>query len=90
MWPSKQYYYTKYLPISANQHEWPDISIVENYIEDFGEHNCDKCIADEAPWKRTVCDNGVSTSYRGSQVKVCTHNLIEFGTLQWWEKNKLD
>ena len=34
-WPSRQYYFSKYLPISADQYEWPDKSIIDNYIEDF-------------------------------------------------------
>jgi len=85
-WPSRRYYFSNFLPISADQYEWPDKTIVDNYIEDFGEHKCEDCIEEDAPWKLVVCDKGLSTSYRASTVVICKNNLVEFGGLGWWEK----
>ena len=83
-------FYSKYLPISSIQQEWPDISIVDKYIEDYGNHVCESCVSENACWKRLICINDRGChGYGATSVKVCKNNLVTFRGLRWWNKTCL-
>ena len=86
-WPLRQYCFTKFIPTSDNQLEWPAKQVVDKYVHDFDDHKCKDCVQVSSYWHNRICDElGVSIKYGESRVLVCKNNLVNFGQLPWWEK----